>query len=133
VIGHEHTKSRTAPGRRDFVRSSLIGPMKALLLLLFAGAVVSAAPRPQTFTGVISDDMCGSSHAQMRMGPTDAACTVACISAHGATYVLVSGKNVYGLSDQQTPERFAGQKVRVRGTLDANAKTIRVDSIAAVK
>ena len=33
----------------------------------------------------------------MRMGPTDAACTIACISAHGATYVLYDGKDVYTL------------------------------------
>jgi len=69
----------------------------------------------------------------MRMGPTDAECTIACISAHGATYVLSVGKNVYTLTDQQTPEKFAGQKVRVRGTLDARTKTIQVDSINAVK
>ena len=43
----------------------------------------------------------------MRMGPTDAECTVACIDIHGATYVLLDGKDVYALSDQRTPEKFA--------------------------
>jgi hypothetical protein len=52
---------------------------------------------------------------------------------HGAAYVLVAGKNVYTLSDQQTPEKFAGQKVAVTGTLDAKTKTIKVTSIAAAK
>lgn len=69
----------------------------------------------------------------MQMGPTDAECTIACVAAHGATYVLYDGKNVYTLSDQQTPEKFAGRKVRVVGTLDAGARTIQVDSIAAAE
>ena len=69
----------------------------------------------------------------MRMGPTDAECTVACVGAHGATYVLYDGKDVYTLSDQQTPEKFAAQKVTVIGTLDAKTKTIQVESITAAK
>jgi hypothetical protein len=78
--------------------------------------------------------MCGKAgHAGMRMGPTDAECTTACISAHGATYVLSDGKNVYTLSDQRTPEQFAARRVRVVGTLDTKTRTIQVDSIAAAK
>ena len=78
--------------------------MKCLLLSLLAVAALSAAPGKQTFTGTIADDMCTAGHSHMRMGPTDAECTIACISAHGATYVLSDGKNVYTLSDQRTPE-----------------------------
>ena len=108
--------------------------MKHLIPGLLAVAALSAAPGKQTFTGTITDNMCGKAgHSQMRMGPTDAECTIACISAHGATYVLYDGKNVYTLSDQQTPEKFAAQKVTVTGTLDAKTKTIRVDSITAAK
>ena len=69
----------------------------------------------------------------MRMGPTDAECTVACVGAHGATYVLFDGKDVYTLSDQRTPEKFAAQKVKVTGTLDAKTRTIQVESITAAK
>jgi hypothetical protein len=108
--------------------------MNHLLSGLLAVAALSAAPGKQTFTGTITDNMCAKAgHSQMRMGPTDAECTIACISAHGATYVLYDGKNVYTLSDQQTPEKFAGKKVRVTGTLDAKTKAIQVDSITAAK
>ena len=108
--------------------------MKQLISSLLAVAALSAAPGKQTFTGVITDDMCGKAgHSQMRMGPTDAECTMACISAHGATYVLYDGKEVYTLSDQRTPERFAAQRVRVTGTLNAKSKTIRVESIRGAK
>ena len=101
---------------------------------LLAFAVLSAAPGTQKFTGVITDSMCATAdHSRMQMGPTDAECTIACVQVHGALYVLYDGKDVYTLSDQQTPEKFAGKKVTVQGTLDAKTKTIQVDSIAAAK
>ena len=108
--------------------------MKPSILSLLAIAVLSAAPGKQTFTGTITDSMCTTAdHSQMKMGPTDADCTKACVSIHGATYVLYDGKNVYQLSDQKTPEKFAAKKVTVTGTLDAKTKTIKVDSITAAK
>ena len=108
--------------------------MKYLLSSLLAVAALSAAPGKQTFTGTITDSTCGNAgHSAMRMGPTDAECTIACIDAHGAAYVLYDGKNVYTLSDQRTPATLAGQKVKVAGTLDAKTKTIQVDSITAAK
>ena len=109
--------------------------MKYLIVsLLLVVAAQSAAPDKQTFTGTITDDMCATAgHSRMRMGPTDADCTIACISAHGAKYVLYDGKDVYALSDQRTPEQFAARKVRVVGTLDTKTRTIQVDSIAAAQ
>jgi hypothetical protein len=108
--------------------------MKHLRWSLLAVAALAAAPGKQTFTGIITDDMCGKAgHAQMRMGPTDGECTVACISAHGAAYVLFDGRQIYGLSDQRTPEQFAGRKVSVTGTLDGKTKTIAVESMRAAK
>lgn len=105
-----------------------------LLFIFLSVATLSATPAKQTFSGTITDDMCGKAgHSQMRMGPTDAECTTACVEAHGAMYVLYDGKNVYTLSDQRTPEKFAGQKVKVVGTLDVKSKTIQVDSITAAK
>ena len=105
--------------------------MKNLILVFLAVASLSGAQAKQTFTGVITDSMCArSGHAAMRMGPTDAECTIACIRAHDAFYVLDDGKDAYTLSDQKTPEKFAAQKVRIVGTLDVKTKTIRVESIA---
>ena len=46
--------------------------------------------------------------------------------------VVQRGKELgYTLSDQRTPEKFAAQKVTVRGVLDVKTKTIQVDSITA--
>lgn len=103
-------------------------------MILAAVAAWSAPPAKRTFTGVITDSMCSDGdHSEMRMGPTDAECTRACITAHGASYVLYDGKQSYTLSDQNTPDKFAGQRVTVTGTLDAKTRTIRMDSIAAAK
>jgi hypothetical protein len=103
-----------------------------MLTLLCVAASFSAGQSPRTFTGLITDEMCPTgSHAHMRMGPTDAECTKACVMAHASSYVLYDGKSAYLLSDQDTPERFAAQKVTIVGTLDAKTMTIRVESIAA--
>jgi Protein of unknown function (DUF5818) len=101
---------------------------------LLALAALSAAQGKQTFVGTITDDMCDrADHSHMRMGPTDAECTVACVSEHDAAYVLFDGKEIYRLSDQRAPERFAGTRVAVTGRLDAKSRTIRVDSIRPSK
>ena len=65
----------------------------------------------------------------MRMGPNDAECTIACVNSHGALYLLYDGKEAYVLSDQKTPEKLAGKRVAVTGTLDAKTMTIQVASI----
>jgi hypothetical protein len=108
--------------------------LKYLSLSLLAAAALSAAPAQQTFTGVITDDMCPKAdHSHMQMGPTDAECTLACIDVHGASYVLYDGKESYKLSDQKTPEKLAAKKVRVLGALDKKTNTIQVNSITVAK
>ena len=108
--------------------------MKPVMLSLFLAVAVSASQQKQTFTGVVTDEMCPlGTHSHMKMGPTDAECAKACAMSHDARYVLFDGKSAYFLSDQKTPEKFAAQRVRVVGTLDAKTLTIHVDSIAATK
>ncbi len=108
--------------------------MKTVALLILALSSVSAAPAGQTFVGVINDATCAKDgHKAMGMGPTDAECAVACVDSHGVPYVLQVGQEVYGLSDQRAPEKLAGQRVRVVGSLDAGTKKIQVESIAAMK
>src|ERR1043166_10021655 len=109
--------------------------MKRVLLIGLAAASLSAAQaaKTQTFVGTITDSMCEKAdHSRMQMGPTDADCVKACVAAHGATYVLWDGKNVYELSDQKTPEQFAAKKVTVTGTLDPKAHKNAVRPITAI-
>jgi len=111
-----------------FVTSAVI--RSSLVIIILAMAAI-AAPQRQTFTGTITDSICTKAdHSQMRMGPSDAACTLACVDAHGAMFVLYDGNNnTYTLSDQTTARKFAGQKVNVVGTLDASTNIIQVVSI----
>ena len=104
------------------------------LTIGFLWIAALAAQGQQTFIGTVTDTECANAnHSQMRMGSTDAECTTACFFAHGAMYVLYDGNEVYALSDQQAPEEFAGRKVRVTGKLDAETKTIQMDSTVAAE
>lgn len=109
--------------------------MKKLMTLCFtfllATGIAMASPKggPETFVGTISDSMCGVKH---MMPGGDKACTVECVKG-GSKYVLADPAtgNVYELTDQKKPAEFAGQKVKVSGTLEG--KVIAVTSIEAAK
>jgi hypothetical protein len=92
-----------------------------------------AASSPQTFTGKVSDAMCGAKHTEGALAP--AACVRAC-AQKGAKYALVVGDKVYTLdtSDQSTLEKLdklAWEEATVTGT--ATGDTISVDSVTASK
>ena len=107
--------------------------MRPLVLFVILAAF-GPAQEKRTFTGTITDSMCAKgNHTQMRMGPTDAECTIACVDAHGALFVLADGTTAYTLSDQKSPEKLAGKKVTVTGTLNTSTRTIQVESITAAK
>ena len=105
---------------------------KIIYTLLFGATLLAAADKPQTFTGVITETMCGAKHT---MGITpDAKCVRECVKSDPKKYkyALLVGNDIYTLSDQQTPEKFAAQKVSVTGTLYEKTKVLKVDKIEAV-
>ena len=104
-----------------------------ILILSFAfAALLAAQTKPQTFTGVITDTMCGEDHAHMGVKP-DAKCVVSCVrtSKGKFKYALWDGKKMYVLSDQKAPEPFAAKRVKVTGTLYEKTGIIKVDRIEA--
>jgi hypothetical protein len=106
--------------------------MNRLTIVMLGGALLlGAANQKQTFTGVITDSMCGADHSAMGVKP-DAKCVRECVK-NGSKYALVVGGKVYTLSDQRTPEKFAAQKVKVTGTLDPASNVIAVDKIEPAK
>lgn len=116
-----------------FAKFRLLGGAFALAALA-AFATMLLAQNKVTVTGIVTDSMCPTGdHSHMQMGPTDGECTIACVMEHGAEFVVYDGKNVYTLSDQKTPERFAGKRITVAGALDAKTKKIQVESITAAK
>ncbi len=104
--------------------------MHKLASLVLAGALAAIAAAPATYTGVITDTMCGKDHAAMKVSP-DSKCVIECVKHDKKNkYALLVGDNVYVLSDQKTPEQFAGQTVKITGTLFEKTKILKVDSIA---
>ena len=101
-----------------------------LLYLTFALAVaLNAANNPETFTGVVTDTLCGAKHNMN--GHSDADCVKMCAKASGQ-YALFDGQRVLKLSDQKTPAQFAAQKVKVVGIYDQKSETIKVSSIQPI-
>ena len=103
--------------------------MQKIVSLIFAGALVASGASQQTFTGIVTDSMCGKDHAMMKVSP-DSKCVLECVK-QGSKYALFDGKTSYVLSDQQSPEQFAGKKVRITGTLYEKTHILKVDSIKA--
>ena len=103
------------------------------LIALLSIAVMStvAASKAQTFTGEVSDSMCGAKH----MMENKADCTRACVSK-GSSYALVVGDKVYTLhtSDKAALDQLntlAGEKAKVTGTADGD--TIEVSKVTPAK
>ena len=106
--------------------------LASLLAVLLLAAAALAGAKAQSFTGTVSDAMCGAHH--MMSGP-EADCTRACVGK-GSKYALVVGDKLYFLntSDKATLasiDKLAGSQAKVSGTLDG--ETIQVASVAAAK
>jgi hypothetical protein len=105
----------------------------AVALLTAGLAVIPAfAADTQTFTGKVSDSMCGAKHKE---GIPPADCVRACVK-HGAHYALVVGDKVYTLdTDNQTEKnelnKLAWENATVKGT--ANGDTIAVTSVSPAR
>jgi hypothetical protein len=109
-------------------RSQKVIVVLASLFMIVAPAGSAFAASGKTYTGTVSDAMCGAKH----MGPA-AECTRGCVSK-GSKYALVVGDKVYTLdtSDKAalaTLDKQAGAKVTVTGTEKDN--TITVSSVKA--
>lgn len=104
---------------------------RTLAVLALAGLTTfaMAAGKSQTFTGEVSDSMCGASH---MMPGKKADCTRACVNK-GSSYALVVGEKVYTLKadDKAAKDKLnelAGEQAKVTGTADGD--TIEVSQVA---
>jgi hypothetical protein len=104
----------------------------AVMVICGVGLVGSAIAKGQSYTGEVSDSMCGAKHA---MAGNNAECTRACVKK-GSNYALVVGDKVYTLktSDKKQLDeldKLAGEKATVNGT--ASGDTIEVSKVSAAK
>lgn len=110
--------------------------MPAVLLASIALAFAAAPrPHPSVFTGQIMDSQCaamGNHNAGYKMTGTHTPkdCTLACVRA-GGHFVLYNTrtKTTYKLDNQKAPRAFAGEAVKVIGTLQPGSHTIHVEKI----
>jgi len=114
-----------------------VGKRMAFSLITVAlGATIllasSAAKAASTFTGTVTDAMCGAKH---MMEGDPAGCLRACVKK-GSQYALVVGDKVYTLDTKDKAaldqlDKLANLKATVKG--QANGDTIAVSSVAAAK
>ena len=98
-----------------------------LVLALFAAGLLYAATG--TWTGYISDSMCGAKGTSEK----HADCAAKCVKEHGAKYVFVNDadKKVYAIDDQDKVAAHAGHHVTVKGSVDGD--NLKLTSIEMAK
>jgi hypothetical protein len=114
--------------RRD--KLAIVGT--AILALALALPLPALGKAGESYTGEVSDSMCGAEH---MMKGSKADCTRACVGK-GSNYALVVGDKVYTL---ETNDRdllgklndLAGQKARITGKADGTG--IVVNAVAPAK
>ena len=90
---------------------------------------MSASAADQTWTGKISDSMCGATHKKMAEHGTtkisDRECTMACVK-EGGKYVFVRGGKVYKIENQDFAalQEHAGHTVRMTGSMKGDTITV---------
>jgi hypothetical protein len=113
--------------RRVFIGLGTIG--------LFAGMGSFAAAATVTMDGMISDSMCGASHAKMiemhkDAKMTDRDCTLACVKG-GGKFVFVSDGKVYNVANQKLAAlaAHAGETVSLTGNIEGDTITVSKVSV----
>jgi hypothetical protein len=109
--------------------------MKRISCVLSAALVLSSFSfaAEQTWTGQISDAMCGADHSMMKHGGKKVSarnCTLECAKG-GSKYVFVSKGTVYEVKNQDLKvlQAHAGHTVKVTGEIEPDGKTIKVSKI----
>jgi hypothetical protein len=113
------------------IPQSIRALLMSLALLSFL-TPFSFAAKAESFTGLVSDAMCGKKH---MMEGDPAACLRACVQK-GSKYALVVGDKVYTLDTEDkstlaTLDKLANKNATVKG--QANGDEIQVSSVSAAK
>lgn len=115
---------------------------RLLAVLIFMGPTSSGAGET-TFGGEIADSQCAMgvhslnrSHKEMiemgHAGNTAEDCTRYCVHSRGGRYVLLTKQGVFKLDNQEMAEKYAGQRVKLAGTLDPKTNVIQVKTMETV-
>lgn len=104
--------------------------MKKLLLtnICLALSLSAAYGAEQTWTGRITDSMCGANHNAMTGGKmSDRDCTLACVKS-GQKFALASNGHVYTIANQNFTglRQDAGEQVTVMGEPGSDSQSITI-------
>jgi hypothetical protein len=93
-------------------------------------SAMAAGAADSTINGYISDSMCGAKH----MG-TGAACVKKCIAGgQKPVFVDETSKQVWSIDNPDAVKSdYYGTHVTVTASVDASAKSVHIDSIAAAQ
>jgi hypothetical protein len=115
--------------------------MKHLCTIVVAGVLnaMFTSAADQTWTGRISDSMCGAKHntsaehGGKKMSDRD--CTLACVKDHKAKYVFVSAGKVYNVGNQDLAalQEHAGHTVKLTGEMSGDTITVSKVTMPAKK
>ena len=101
--------------------------------IIVLGALLSAPGfgAQMTWTGQITDGMCGANHTAMgERGKNPSDCTVACVKG-GAKYAFARGGKIFEIANQDFADlkNAAGKSVNLTGDLSSDGKTITVADV----
>ncbi len=101
--------------------------MKKLFISASLGSMMALSAFGATWSGTISDAMCGAKHADA--SPESQKCAQTCVKEHGAEPVFVVGDKIYKIADASKTKVMphVGHKVTISGKLDGD--TVTVNSI----
>jgi hypothetical protein len=119
-------------------------PISAALMaaLIFMGPATWGVGET-TFEGEIADSQCAMgvhslnrSHKEMiemgHAGSTAEDCARYCVHSRGGRYMLLTRHDIFKLDNQDMAEKYAGQKIKLTGTLDSKTNIIQVKTIEPV-
>lgn len=99
--------------------------MKKFFLSASLGSMMALSAFGATWSGTISDSMCGAKHADA----SDASqkCVQTCVKEHGAEPVFVVGDKVYKIDDASKDKVMPhlGHKVTISGALNGDTVTVK--------
>ncbi len=99
-------------------------------VLTFATVMVmmSALAFAGEWTGVVTETHCGAAH---KAGTEkDVACIKKCVASGDGKLALLVGSDVFTITNPEKVSGHEGHTVNVMGSVDSQAKTVTVESIA---
>ena len=107
----------------------VIATAGGVVLVIFFWAATPISGAEQTWTGQISDNICGAKHesgAEGQAVPPDKECTIACVRGGSKFALVASDGKLYEFTNQDFKDlpTFAGDKVKVTGEMKDSGITV---------